>query len=426
MSIKKFLQKRLARRTLSESDSEMLHYRRFKNGASSRFHLRIDSNGEGILFANAKSAVRLHPSGAIIAQGVLDGLNDDSLLKELRKAFRSVNDTQAREDIQKVRKLIERMEASEVEFSLSNLADPTFAPESSPLLRPLTADVPLCKLSSMEAILRRLWAEQIPHVTILCGNDPDEADLIRAVEKAEDIGLITGVRGRGSDLRPFARVQSLAHAGLDHLDVICASADEEKHDALFGPGDYAAAVQTLVAARRLDVCPTALIPLLRITMESIDGLLTELTANGVTNAGIFSLVSLNVAAGQGDVFHPDEILQIFEMIEDAAARNKMNLVWHPPTLYKPEESTAIQAMRGPRTSGDFSVRIEPAGDVFVSRGPRVSAGNILEESWEKIAAGQVYASFRERMELRKRCDACPSLALCVADCFLLATSKVEE
>jgi radical SAM protein with 4Fe4S-binding SPASM domain len=75
-----------------------------------------------------------------------------------------------------------------------------------------------------------------------------------------------------------------------------------------------------------------------------------------------------------------------------------------------------QVIAGPRCSGDVAVRVEPNGDVFPPRGPYVSAGNVLHEDWNSIWNNEVFRRYRERVEAPTRCDVCPELAICAADC----------
>ena len=49
------------------------HYTRDDSGTYTRFHLRVDPDGQGYLLVNATIGARLSPSGALIAKELLDG-----------------------------------------------------------------------------------------------------------------------------------------------------------------------------------------------------------------------------------------------------------------------------------------------------------------------------------------------------------------
>jgi radical SAM protein with 4Fe4S-binding SPASM domain len=392
------------------------HYQRAADGRTARFHLRVDPSGNGLLLANAKSAVRLHPSGVILTKGLLERQDEAALLEKIARVFRGVSIEHARADLADVRELIARLEAPGDNFPLFSTGDLSFSPENVPLERPISADVPLSKPFYMDAILERLWESGIPHVTIIAGKNPAEKELIRAVEKAEKLGIIAGVRGFGAHLSIGTRIADLAAAGLDHLDVVCLSIDEKIHDSLTAPGDYRLAIKSLVTAQKRGICPVAVIPLPRVALSKIDETLAALATHGVRNVFLLAFTTTEENPAASEVFRADELAPAMGMIEEVAARHAIRAIWYPSVRRNFELSLAEQIFRGPRTSGDGSVRVEPDGRVFAARGPAEPAGNLLEDSWEKIAASRVYRRFRKHVEKHLYCKKCPNLGFCVADC----------
>jgi len=394
----------------------LYHYLRQADGATARLHLRVDSGGNGVLLANAACAVQLHPSGVIIAKYLLDGQPEHTIVEKLMKVFSGVSSQQASADMKHVLSLITSLESPHHDYPILNPADPSFSPHATPLQRPISADVPLCKPFYMEPILRRLWDEGIPHVTIIVGKDPVEKDLIRAVEKAEDLGLITGVRGRGGDLAHCTRIPDMAQAGLDHLDVYCLSIDEQVHDGLVGKNDYKFAIKALLMAQKREVCPVAVVGLVRQTMATIDDTLAAIAGHGVVNACLFAIATTDPADQSSGALRADELVQAAAVAEEAAERCRLRLLWYPPVRYNPELPLGDQICRGPRTSGDSAIRVDSDGYVIPARGPYQSPGNIVKQSWETIAKGAVYVDYRRRLETDTHCPTCPGLAICAADC----------
>lgn len=394
----------------------LYHYQRQADGASARFHLRVNAAGDGLLLANAACAARLHPSGVIIAKGILEGQDENTIVAKLLKTFSGVTGQQAAADLKHVHALISSLENPRRDYPILNLSDPSFSPHVTPLERPISADVPLCKPFYMEPILRRLWDEGIPHVTIIVGKDPLEKDLIRAVEKAEDLGLITGVRGRGADLAHCARIPDMAQAGLDHLDVYCLSTDENVHNALAGKNDYKLAVKAMVMAQKREVCPVAVVSLVKQTLATIDETLSSIAGHGVVNACLFAIATADPDDQTSGALHADELVQAAALAEEAAERYRLRLLWYPPVRYNPDLTLGDQICRGPRTSGDSAIRVDPDGYVIPARGPYLSPGNIVKESWETIASRAVYIDYRKRLETDTHCPTCPGLAICAADC----------
>ncbi len=394
----------------------LYHYLRQADGATARIHLRIDASGEGMLLANAACAVRLHPSGVVIAKGILDGRDENKIVEQLMKLFRGLSSQEALADLKHVYSLISWLEKPHKDYPILNLADPSFSPRASPLERPIAADVPLCKPFYMESILSRLWEEGIPHVTIIAGKDPLEKDLLRAVEKAEDLGLIAGVRGRGSDLAHCTRIPDMAQAGLDHLDVYCLSVDEQVHDGLMGKNDYKRAIKALVTAQKREVCPVAIIALVRQTLAALDDTLAAIAQHGVLNVGLFAIATTEAAHQASGALLADELVQVAALAEEAAEKHRLRLLWFPTVHYHPQLHLGDQICRGPRASGDSSIRVDPDGCVFPARGPYHSPGNIVKQSWETIAKQAAYVDYKRRLESDTHCPTCPGLAVCAADC----------
>ncbi|MEX1248182.1 MAG: SPASM domain-containing protein, partial [Anaerolineales bacterium] len=73
-------------------------------------------------------------------------------------------------------------------------------------------------------------------------------------------------------------------------------------------------------------------------------------------------------------------------------------------------------------AGEYSLCIEPNGDVLPCQSYYVSAGNILRDPWEQIWDGELFRSFRYREQdpqgygLPEKCWTCPDLPLCGGGC----------
>jgi radical SAM protein with 4Fe4S-binding SPASM domain len=394
-------------------DPGLYHYLRESGGTYTRFHLRADATGQGLLLANATAAARLNPSGVIIAKGLLDGATEETILQKLAGSFRGLTPEQARADIAQVRRIITTLDSPGDNYPILNLGDPAFAPKAAPLGKPLSADVPLASSKRLVPLLDRLWEQGIPHVTLLAGERPNAKDLVRAVQRAEDLGMIAGVRARGSDLAQAALPSDLAVAGVDHLDILYLSSDPKIHDALAGAGDHQQAVEMFAQARKIEVCPVANVVLVRSTLPTMVEALTSFRSLGVASAG---LVALATTEPGSEALLPDELIHAATWVEHAADQLGVRLLWYPPVEFDPKRSLAEQVRRVPRCSGDTAIRVEPDGSVIPARGPLESAGNLLTDDWDTIARGKVYNQYHQRIAGDTRCVGCPGLALCAADC----------
>ncbi len=395
----------------------LYHIMQEADGAYARFHLRVENDGSGMLIANAMAAARLSPSGVLIAKGVLEGHSEAEILKELRAAFSGGSVDVMRADIAKVDGLIAEITAPGDAYPVFNLEDAAVSPYSSELIAPLQASVPLAEPDVILPILDRLWEVGIPHVTLLASEGLVRSHLIRAVERAEDLGMIAGIRSRATELNDADFLADLRQAGVDHVTFLYAANDPDIHDALCGAGDHAAAEGVLAWLEENQVSAVAEVPLLQTTLDHIHDTVDTLIAKGADNLSFVAFATTDDAlAQQQAVFSSDEMAQVATTIEEAANMAQARFMWNPPVEVRAGMSLAARVIEGPRCSGDVAVRVEPNGDVIPPRGPYQSAGNLLNDTWSTIWNNDVFRDYRERVEAPTRCDVCPGLAICAADC----------
>lgn len=395
----------------------LYHAMQEADGQYTRFHLRVERDGTGMLIANAAAAAQLSSTGVLIAKGLLDGKVEDAILGDLTAYFQGATDAVMRNDIGHVNDLITQIINPGDAYPVYNLEDAAVSPYEAQLIAPLQASVPLAEPERLIPILDRLWAVGIPHVTLLMPQKPEPAHLIRAIERAEDLGMIAGVRGRASDLRGGTLLADIAQAGVDHVTLLYAAADPALHDALCGDGDHAAAVDVLAWLEANGVCAIAEVPLTQATLHVLDETVDALMPLGADTLSFVAYATTAPAiAMQDGIFAADAMPQVATLVEEAANEAYARFIWNPPVQRDPAQSLAAQVQAGPRCSGDVAVRVEPDGDVVPARGPYQSAGNLLTASWDTIWNHDVFRVYRERVEAPTRCGVCPGLAICAADC----------
>ncbi|MCA9969096.1 MAG: SPASM domain-containing protein [Anaerolineales bacterium] len=393
----------------------LYHYQRAADGTYTRFHLRVEPDEQGMLLANATLAARLSPAGVLMAKGVLDGRPPADILAAVRGRFRGASDAEMAADLRRVRDLIDTLAAPGDNYPVVNLWDAAVSPDESRLLAPWEASLPLAPPAQLVPLLDRLWEAGIPHVTFLAPPGADAAQLLRAVERAEDLGMIAGVRGRATDLWQGTLLPDLAQAGVDHVTVLHAAADAAVHDALCGAGDHGRLATVYDAIQTAEVCPVAEIPLVAQTVAGLRDTLDDLTRSGVVNASFFAIAAADDAAADGAI--PARAMpQTADWVEELAAQLDLRFIWQPPVARETAVSLAAQVQAGPRCSGDVAVRVEPNGDVIPPRGRYRAAGNLLQDDWPKIWRHPAFVRYRDRVTAPTRCAECPGLVICAADC----------
>ncbi|HNT77678.1 MAG TPA: hypothetical protein PKH77_21910 [Anaerolineae bacterium] len=386
-----------------------------------RFHLRVERDHTGMLIANARAAARLTPSGVVIAKGLLDGKDEAAIVADLSARFSGASKDVMRQDIAQVHALINEVTTPNDEYPVYNLEDAALSPYSAELIAPLQASVPLAPPELLVPILDRLWAVGIPHVTLLAPEHPEPAHLIRAVERAEDLGMIAGVRGRASDLRGGTLLADLRLAGLDHVTFLYAAPDAALHDRLCGAGEHAAALDVLTWLEENQVCAVAEVPLVQANLYTLEETVATLLPLGADNLSFVAYVTTDAGlAARDGIFTAEAMTQVATIVEEATETANARFIWNPPVQRNPDAPLSAQIQAGPRCCGDVAVRVESDGagraHVIPPRGPHQSAGDLLHDPWEQIWDAPVFRRYRERVETPTHCDACPGLTICAADC----------
>lgn len=386
-----------------------------------RFHLRVERDHTGMLIANARAAARLTPSGVVIAKGLLEGQAEEAILHDLSARFSGATQDVMRQDIAKVYALINAVTTPTDEYPVYNLEDAALSPYNAELIAPLQASVPLAPPEELIPILDRLWAVGIPHVTLLAPEHPEAAHLIRAVERAEDLGMIAGVRGCASDLREGTLLADLRVAGVDHVTFLYAAPDAALHDRLCGAGEHAAALEVLGWLEANQVCAVAEVPLVQANLYMLEETVAALLPLGADNLSFVAYVTTDAElAARDGIFAAEAMTQVAAIVEEATETANARFIWNPPVERNPAWALIAQIKAGPRCSGDVAVRVEPnsmgEARVIPPRGPHQSAGDLMHEPWDQIWNAPVFRRYRERVEAPTHCDACPGLTICAADC----------
>ena len=383
-----------------------------------KFYLRVDRDGRGMLIANASAAARLSQSGVIIAKGVLESKTEEEIVAVLQKSFRSVAVAEMRQDVEKIAALIANLAAPGDNYPIINLDDADISPFETELIAPLRADLPVGNHAFLSPIIIKTWNAAIPHITFRMSDQNEVDDLVHSVELAEDLGMIAGVRARANDLAPEETISRLAMAGIDYITMPVISSVPVNHNEYLGEGDAAQVDLAIGEIIKNEVTPVVEIPLIRSNVSGIQNTLDWLQAKDVHSYQFFAIVAPDEMSRSetGQALSASAIAQVADTVEETASEMDVRFIWQPPVLREPRLGIDEQILRGPRCSDDFSVLLETSGDVIPARGPYESAGNILVDEWSDIWNNEAFLHFRERIERPTRCDDCPELSICAVDC----------
>lgn len=393
------------------------HYERLVGDWPTRFHLRVDPDGGGLLLANAAEAAYLSPVGVNMVRGVLEGQGDEQLLATIKQSFRGASVTEMVADLAEIHRLLADLSAPGDNYPVTNLDDPRVSVWSRALAAPFRADVVQGDPTTSHDLLLRLWGAGIPHVTFLVQPELAASDLPRLVEAAEDIGMVAGLRSLASWLSPEI-IEQTALAGLDHLDLLYVSNSPQTHDAIAGEGDRDQALAAFQQCHDLELCPVAQVPIVQSNVDDVEEIIGFLAERQVTNLCFFAVACLDEdkPAQEAGALPARALPQVAAVISEAAEESQTRFLWAPSVRFDPDKSLAKQLRRGPRTAGDVAVRVEADGRVFPPRGARTCAGNLLDQPWDALWNHECFTRYRERLQAPTRCSDCPDLEICLADC----------
>jgi radical SAM protein with 4Fe4S-binding SPASM domain len=388
------------------------HFRREAGGKITRFHLRVEEDGSGVLLANASIAARLSPTGVMIAKSRLEGIAYPVIAKNIKDSFYGATESEIESDVRRITKIIGSMANLEDNYPVFNLDDPSVAPPRS-LIAPFHAQMPVGSPDTLNSLLEKLWNGGILHVTFQANSQSSGDDAVRNVERAEDLGMISGVRAFPEWFLQSELFRRLAMAGVDFITMPAISANAEKQDALFGEGNFAALTQCLQECKQWEVTPVLEIPIHRENVNDLEVTLNEFSAKGVKNVFYYAIADGGANPSALEASGPEMILAA-SLVEQISHRSDVRYVWLPAIRSSANLRDLIEA--GPRTAGDVSIRVEADGSVYAPRGPRTPAGNLNRESLSEIWKKDAFRRYRERIQSPTHCDICPGLDICAADC----------
>lgn len=393
------------------------HAMREHDGQPIRYHLRVESDGSGMLLANATAGARLSASGTLMAKGILDGASDATILRDVDLAFSGAPQDTVQRDLKRMHALFARLANPGDTYPIITYEDTAFSPYEARLIAPLQATLPLAEPAQLNKLLGRLWEIGVPHVTLLAPLDGDAAPLVQAVERAEDLGMIAGVRGLGRNLHDVELLRDLALAGVDYVMLPYASADDATHDELYGADDHAATSRALATIQEYEVCPVAEVPLVAATFDTFDATLDTLHSHGVEQASLFAIAAARGSAPEqhSGALSAAALRQLASSIAETSYQRTVRTTWQPPMLRDPDVSLGRQLQHGPRCMGDVAVRVEPDGSVVPASGPHQNAGNLLRDPWERIWQHPAFRNYRERVPRPTDNSGLPDLTSGAAD-----------
>jgi len=292
-------------------------------------------------------------------------------------------------------------------------------------------------ISGWRRVLRKLAAVGIPHVIFTGGEPTLFRGLPELVAAAERLGLITGLNtnGRllgGGPAGGESLARSLARAGLSHVQVTLQSHRAEVHNAACGADSFhetVAGIRNSLEAGLFTITNTTLTrrnaPEAHRTVEFIASL-------GLETMAVNSMIFSGDGRNSPHALDEDELAPLVAGLRDRASELGMRLLWYTPTDYC--RLSPVELELGPKrcNAAEYSIAVEPNGDVLPCQSYYRPAGNILRDRWRAIWESPLFGSFRNRTHdprgcgLPRKCWDCRDLSICGGGCRLQHEHEQEE
>ncbi|PWI47477.1 radical SAM/SPASM domain-containing protein [Candidatus Heimdallarchaeota archaeon B3_Heim] len=430
--------------TMNQEKSSLIHQREGQFGEI-RLHLRKQGEN-GLLVINASRILQLNQTATFFVERILDGTPEQKILNELKSLYR-VTDHQAKTDLNALKDMITSLSTTEdicpihsLNVEESNIAELN-------LTAPLRMDLALTyrcnntcshcynqtespnaselETNTWKDILERLWEISIPHVTFTGGEPTLRQDLSQLIERAELIGIVTGLITNGRKLKEQDYVNNLVEAGLDHFQITLESANESIHNQMVGSdlawNETIAGIKNAVETPIYTLTNTTLTKLNVETIIDTIGLLNELEVEQFAcNSIIYAGKGKNVSKL---ALNERELLPVLERIQDSADDYGMEFIWYTPTRYCDIDPVNLGLGVKRCSASHLAMAIEPNGTVIPCQSYYEGLGNILKDPWEKIWNHPLSIEIRTQSNVPDECQTCGQLNLCGAGCPLSYTRE---
>jgi radical SAM protein with 4Fe4S-binding SPASM domain len=273
-------------------------------------------------------------------------------------------------------------------------------------------------------VLRKLARIGVPHVIFTGGEPTLHPGLCELIRAAERLGLITGLNTNGRQLADRTYTDSLVRAGLSHAQITLQSCRSEVHNAMTAADSFAETCRGITNALAADLHVITNTTLTRRNVDHALETVDFLHRLGLKTFAMNGMIFSGRGLQSGDAVGLEHLRCVLPTVRDRAKTLGMCFLWYTPTDYC--RLSPLELELGPRrcNAGEYSMCIEPNGDVLPCQSYYISAGNILSDPWQNIWEGELFRGFRDRVRdprscgLPERCWRCPDLPVCGGGCRL--------
>ncbi len=414
------------------------------NGGRTRLHLRAQPDGTGLLFVDVTDVLHLSGAATMLAWLALEDVPEARALATLARRYRGRTRGELAADYRRMREVVASL-ASPGEGCRTCQLDlpktPLFATRAQAphkvdlaLTYACNNDCPHCynepsrfDLDSLDAagwrrVLDQLASVGVPQVDLHRRRGDPAPGAPRAHRPRQRPGDdCRPQHQRPADLAP-EYMQALAAAGLDHVQVTLESHRPEVHDAMVHARAFHQTVRGIEAALAAGVHAITNTTITRLNAGEIEETVDFLHELGLDTFAMNGMIYSGGGEDTPDAIPADRMAPILVQVRDRAAEHGMRFLWYTVTEYCEMSPVELEVGAKRCNAGEYSMCVEPTGDVLPCQSYYTSAGNLLRDPWEQIWKGALFRSFRDRETdpvlagLPDKCQSCPDLPVCGGGC----------
>lgn len=420
-------------------------YRITQPGGQIRIHLRIEHDGAGVLFIDVTEVIHLNATATEMTKMALDGMPPDRAQAGLLRRSGGAARSRLTRELAEIYDMVEHFCSPGTgcrTCGLSFLESKTLF--STRARAPYKADLaltygcnnecPHCynepdrlEMHSLPArdwfgVLDKLAEVGVPHIIFTGGEATLHPHLPEIIHHADKIGQITGLNTNGRRIAQKLYMRKLVEAGLNHVQITLGSHVPEIHNAMMGAISFHQTVRGIENALASPIHTITNTTLMRCNMDHVEPLIEFLYTLGIRTFAMNGMIFSGGGFADPTAIPEEEIAPLLIRVRDQAEALGMRFLWYTPTQYCRMSPVELEIDAKRCNASEYSICIEPNGDVLPCQSYYVTAGNILRNPWERIWYGELFRSFRDREEdprwtgLEEKCWECPDLPLCGGGC----------
>lgn len=416
------------------------------NGKTVRVHLRIDQSGSGILFIDVTDVFHLNSMGIKIAKMALDEIPIKSAFNYLLRNYSVNSKSIIDSDVEKIYGLISHVKEYNDGCLTCSIVDDFIMSDlfSLPINAPFKVDMaltygcnnecphcyneadrlsmPSLPLGDWYEVIDKIYSIGVPHLILTGGEATLYPELPEIINYADSKGMVVGLNTNGRHIAHKPYLEKIINAGINHIQITLGSHIPEVHNAMMGTESFSQTVKGIQTAVEEKVHVITNTTLMRTNMNHIED-----TIDFLYDLGIRTFAMNGMIYSGGGFEHPtaipeDEMSPLLVRVRDHSRDLGMRFLWYTPTEYCRLSPIELEIGAKRCNAGEYSLCIEPNGDVLPCQSYYVSAGNILNDPWENIWQSELFQSFRNREDdpklagLPEKCWTCPDISLCGGGC----------